>query len=101
MASDFLGLDPATIALAAAAVALGVAVQQFFPQTGARNADAIIVPRHGGEVEPGQQQVVASACFAQEEKGRVAYVVEINPLKAIGREIQFVQGGFGLIEMVE
>ena len=98
---DLLGLHPTGIALVGASIHLGVAVQNFFPQAATRDADAIIVARHGGEIENHQHNVGVRARFADETQGAVFGVVMIGPLEAVGMKIQFVQRWLGLIKVVE
>ena len=62
---------------------------------GARNADAIIVPRHGRKVKSRQQQILGAARLAQEKERRILRVAEINPFEAVGRKVAFVQRRFG------
>ena len=88
---DRVGFHPAGIALAAAPIDLGVAVQQLFPVTTARNADAIIVPRHRREVENRHDHIVSLAPAAQEKERAIVRVAEVDPLEAVGREVAFVQ----------
>ena len=98
---DRTGFHTAGIALAAAPIDLGVAVQQLFPVAAPRNADAIIVPRHRREVESRQEQIVSLAPAAQEKERAVVRVAVVDPLEAVGGEVAFVQRGLGLVEVVQ
>jgi hypothetical protein len=98
---DRTGFHTAAIALAAAPINLGVAVQQLFPVAASRNADAVIVPRHRREVESRQEQILSLVPAAQEEERAVVRVAEVNPLEAVGGKVAFVQRWLGLVEVIQ
>src|SRR3954465_2066202 len=95
-----VGLDPAEVADAAAAIGLGVAVQDLLPAAGLRHADAIIQAGQGGEVEDDEhrRRIVG---LAQERDDALLPVRSADPLEAVLRKILFVQGRFRSIGAVQ
>src|SRR5688572_7283489 len=61
VAGHVLGVQAAGIAEAAAAVVGGIAVQQLAPVAAARHAEAVVVARHGREIED-DENVIAQEC---------------------------------------
>ncbi len=64
--SEGRGFNDSQIALAAAAVFQGVAVEDFPPEAKAKGSDAIIVARHRGEIKDGQDDFMDGGAAAQE-----------------------------------
>src|SRR5207247_1702615 len=75
---DRFGVGNAAVAQAAAAVALGVAVEDFVPATAVRGADAIMVARHWGEVEGDDDLVVRITAVARERDDALLVVVGVD-----------------------
>ena len=94
-------LAPALVALAAAAVVLRVGVEDFPPETAARHAHADVVPRHGSEVEHGEDEVAGALRLAQEAERALVGIVGVHPLEARGSRVALVERGFVAIEPVQ
>src|SRR5437016_12754810 len=84
------GLERPEVALAAAAVVGGVAVEPLAPATAARHADAIGLARHRREVARHQGELAGGAA-AQERDHADVGVVTVDPLDAAFRELKLVQ----------
>ena len=82
MARNVFRRDTAKISLVAAAINRRVAVQNFAPLAGARQADAIFLPRHRRQIQDDDQLVGAVGGLADEGKNAVLAVGTINPVKA-------------------
>src|ERR1700704_3205712 len=101
MVGDAVGVSAAGVALAAAAVFLGVAVEDFVPAAGKGDADAIIDPRHRSEIGNDKHLVVRGLAFAEEAEDAFFVIVGIDPFEAGGIAIKLVQGGLAAIGGVE
>jgi len=95
------GGDTAKVAGVAAAVNAGVAVQDFLPHAGPRQADAIIVTMHGREVHDDGEFAGAVGILAHEGHDAVVLVGAIDPVEAVEFVIGFEERGFGEIETVQ
>src|SRR5947207_11167711 len=91
------GLERPEVALAAAAVVGGVAVEPLAPATAARHADAIGLARHRREVARHQGELAGGAA-AQERDHADVGVVTVDPLEAACRELELVQRRRAAIE---
>src|SRR5207248_7011714 len=94
------GLERPEVALAAAAVVGGVAVEPLAPATAARHADAIGLARHRREIARHQGELTGGAA-AQERDNADVGVVTVDPLEAACRELELVQRRRAAIEPVE
>src|SRR5579862_6317443 len=89
--ADRRGVDAAEVALPAPAVKRGVAVQELVPAPGARDADLVVVSRHGREVEDGRDQVVGAAAAPEQADHALLAVGHVDPREAGRVEVQLVQ----------
>src|SRR3954467_5072486 len=90
-----LGFGAAEVAGAAAAVLGRVAVECFAPEAAARYADAVVVPRHWGEVEHHQRFV------SQEREDTLFPVAPAHPAETVLAEVGGVQRWALPVEGVE
>src|SRR5215813_3517361 len=95
------GFLAALVALPAAAVFSGVAVQQFSPEAPARDSHLVVVARDRGEVADDHDTFAGRAPFAQEAQDAVLGVVAINPLEAGRVTVLLVQGGLAAVAAVK
>src|SRR3990170_305322 len=80
---DAVGLDPAPVPPAAAAVlGAGVAVQHLLPEAAAGDADAVVAAGHGGEVADDEDEVVGRAPAAEEADNALVGVAGVDPFEA-------------------
>ena len=98
---DFLGLHAAHVALIAAAVDGGVAVQHFAPEAGGGQADAVVRAEFGREMEDDEHLLAAVLRAAQEGEDAVQVVGAVHPLKAFEVVVGFPERGVGAIDLVE
>jgi len=85
----------------AAAVSRGVGIDDLAIEARLRDADAVIGERDGSEVAHHHQMVRVVARVADKSDDGMVGVVEINPLKARGIEIHFMQGAFGAVQVIQ
>src|SRR6185437_651104 len=84
-------LDGAEIAETAAPVLAAIAVQPFTPDSATRHADLVVVARDRCEIERHQREISRTLALAQVDQHAGIGVVAIDPLEAVGREVQFVE----------
>src|SRR5262249_35572696 len=89
------------IALSAAPVNGRIAIQDFPPMPSLGHTNAIIVSRYGSQITRYQQRTVCLFAFAKEADHALLGVVTIHPFKALGLEVELVQGWFSPIQRVE
>src|SRR5882724_4920589 len=94
-------LDGAEVPHATAPVVLRITVETLAPGASAGHSDPVVVARYGREVESHQREVARALALAQIDQHAHVRVVAINPLEALGREIQLPQRGGLLVELVE
>ena len=93
--------DGAAVPGVAPAVGGGVAVQRLAVPPGPGDADAVLLPRGGGEVEDAHDGVVRIFPAAQERDDAVVHVPEVDPLEALGAEVDLVERGDFPVEAVQ
>src|SRR5688572_1107264 len=93
--------DGAQVALTAAAVILGVAVQTFTPQSALRDADLIVVADDGRTVAYHQYRFGMPGGEAQETENAGFGVLRVDPGKALGAEVKLVQGRSFAVQPVQ
>src|SRR6266498_5874068 len=94
-------LRASRIPLSAAAISLGVAVEQFLPIAWPRHTDAIIMPGHGCEIERGKNPLRGITGPPQKKQRAVIAVAEINPLESVWKKIALMKRRLGLIKMIQ
>src|SRR5256885_7100245 len=85
MGAERLGLERPEVALAAAAVVGGVAVEALAPAPATGHADAVCRARHRREVAGHQRQLVAPAPAQERDHAHVG-VVAVDPAEAGDRK---------------
>ena len=88
---DRLAGDAATVPDVAAAVDLGVAVEELDIPAGLGHADAVLRARDRREVEDHHDEVVRIARVADDRDDAVLVVVAVNPAEARRIEVALVQ----------
>src|SRR5678816_1369929 len=90
----------AEVADVAAAVGLGVGVEDFFIPAFARHSYPVAFADDGGGVDD-EDEDLASAAAAQEGDDGVVGVVEVDPLEAGVGVVLIVEGGLVAVEPIE
>src|SRR5438876_1634976 len=96
-----LGLQTAAIAVAAAAVVRGVAVERLAPQARPRDADAVVADDAGQEMADDEDRRLVASAFAQECEDLIVVVVAVDPLETGRLAVAFVQRGQLRVSLVE
>src|SRR5690349_7161441 len=89
-----LGHHAAAIAIIAARVVFGVAVEDFAVITGLGDAHAIILARHRCEIRDDHNEFLPVSRPPDEGEHAVIGIVAVDPLKSLPLEIHFVQRRF-------
>src|SRR5438876_10846489 len=84
-------LEAAEVALAAAAVIAGVAVEHLVPKAATRNSHPIVVARHRREVTNDHERLLGLLTLAQKANHAGLKVVAVDPFEALVAEIDLVQ----------
>ena len=69
-----------------------VAVKDLFPETSLWNTDAIVVANHGRQIAANQDRRRSIHALAKINQRAIGRVHAIDPLEALAREIELVQG---------
>src|SRR5262245_58395468 len=88
-------LDAAEVALPAAAVWLGLAVEELLPPSGKRDPDAESVPRHGREVAGDDDEVGGTLPAPQIDERALLGIAAVDPGEPLGLAVELVQRGGG------
>ena len=89
---DGFGVAASQIAHVASPVEFGVAVEYLPVKTPFRHTHAIVVSRHGGEVEDEDKKIVRVFGLPDEGDNASLIITEINPFEATVIEINLVHG---------
>src|SRR5206468_1012128 len=98
---DVLCVDRSEVALAAAAVDGGIAVQDLQPAPASRDADAVARPWDGCEIAGEDQRVATIVPAADEGDDARLPVVAVDPLETRGVEVELVKRRRGAVERVQ
>ena len=101
MALHHLGLHPAGVPHAAAAVGGGVAVEDLLPEAAAGHPHAVAPAGHRSEVRGAEDVLVVALSLAEPHQNALMPVGTIDPAEALRLEVQLVQGGVLLQRAVE
>jgi hypothetical protein len=96
-----LGLDPAAVADAAAAVFGGVGVEALAPAAGEGAADPVILARHGREVADDERDVARLAAAAQIGERALLPIGGVDPLEPLGLAVERMQRRQVAVEPVQ
>ena len=91
----------AAVAHVASAVHGGIAVQDLFPESGARDADQVPLPGNRREVAHHQHHIFGIAAFADVRNNAVLPVLEIDPFKTASVKIELMQRARRTVESVQ
>ena len=84
------GLYTAEVSLAASAVQWSVAIQQFFPESGSRNANPVVLPDHRREVAHEEQLINGIPAAPQEADDASLKIGAVNPCEPTAVEVELV-----------
>src|SRR4029078_6939761 len=93
--------DSAEISLIAPGVNSSVGVQCFFPETGFRQADAIVRSKNRSEIHDDGNLARAIGVLSNERKNAVVGIAAIDPIKAGQIVIAVPERGFVAIKIIE
>lgn len=97
---DGFGGDAAEVAYVAAAVTLGIGIENFPVEAGTRNANAVASPHHGGRIH-GENNILSVGRLAEEGDHAVVRVMEVDPFETVMGIVEFVKGWVFLVDVVE
>src|SRR5262245_22140448 len=98
MAFQFLALLTSRVADAAAAVFIGIAVEQLAPVAGLGHPHAVVLARYGREVEDNHDHVARRLVGHAQEADRAGVaIIGVDPLETALVEVVLVQGGLGAV----
>src|SRR5262245_59861777 len=95
------GVDAAQVAAVAAAINLGIAIECLAPKARLRQADAVLRPKDGSEVQDDQQPVPASQALPDERQNAVLAVRAVHPVKTVHLVVALPERRLRLIKAVE
>src|SRR3954447_445895 len=100
-AGDGGGFHAAHVAVAAATVFLGIAVEKFTPKTGAGRANAVVISWDRGEVADNCDLLATIRGVAQEANDTAFRIIRIDPFEPGRLTVELVQGGLVLVRLIE
>src|SRR5947207_10287655 len=97
---EILSLETTHVADVTAAVGFRVGIDNFAVETGAGNAEPVALPHQRRRIHR-EDDDVASARSPHKRDDAVIRIVEINPLEAFVRVVEFPESGLGLVDVVQ
>src|SRR3989338_820790 len=98
---DILALFAAQIPLSAAAVFFGIAVQDLFPVSLFRNADAVIKMGRWCKITNNNDLVFRPEPLAHKDQDTLVIMARVKPLKPFIRKIDLIERLFLPVETVQ
>src|SRR5690242_1992674 len=94
-------VDATEIAHAAAAINGRVGVDDLPPVSRERNAEKVILARHGREIAGDENHLLAVAALADVRECALLGVAAVDPLETVRVEVELVERGLGRVDTIE
>ena len=101
MGSDGRRADSAEIALTAAVIKRGIAIEDLIPVAAPWHPNPIVMARQGREVADDEKDVPRTVPLAEVSQDAAFGIVGINPLEPIARAITLMQRRLATVERVK
>ncbi len=98
---DIVGVRPPEVPEVPTPIPFGIAIHNLTVKAPSRDANSVVVPGDGSEVEYENEKVIGILCFSQEADYGILVVSKIDPLETLVAEVHLVHGRFSLEQLVE